>query len=211
MAQPGPAPEGRSVDRGEDQRELARVADEVLPRLISRFGASGLGELEIRQTGWRVRMRRAANGEDETVAAPRRGAKHGRHGTGGDGQRPDRSTVVAGSAPSGTAASGSPTAGEGGASPSDRGRVVVTSPAVGYFVPLTEREAGTAVRQGELLGHVDVLGVRQDVVASSDGIVRRVLAESGEAVEYGQSLVRIDRTDRLEPARTDVTTADVPA
>jgi biotin carboxyl carrier protein len=213
MTQPGPEAEGRSVDRGEDQRQLARVADEVLPRLISRFGASGLGELEIRQTGWRVRMRRAANGEDEMVAAPRRGAKHGRHGTGGDGQRPDGSTVVAGSgsAGSGTAVSGSPMPGDGGASPSDRGRVVVTSPAVGYFVPLTDREAGTAVRQGELLGHVDVLGVRQDVVASSDGIVRRILAESGEAVEYGQSLVRIDRTDRLEPTRTDAMTADVPA
>jgi hypothetical protein len=42
---------------------------------------------------------------------------------------------------------------------------------------------------------VDVLGMRQDVVATRDGIIGRFLAEPGEAVEYGQELARLDPVD----------------
>lgn len=80
----------------------------------------------------------------------------------------------------------------------DRGRTVVTSPAVGYFLPLGAQGVGGQVRQGDVLGHVDVLGVRQDVVAASDGVISRLLAEAGQAVEYGQGLVRIDPVGRAE-------------
>jgi multidrug efflux pump subunit AcrA (membrane-fusion protein) len=63
---------------------------------------------------------------------------------------------------------------------------------VGYFSPQKAASVGRSVSVGDVLGWVDVLGVRQDVVAPSDGIVGRILAEPGEAVEYGQALVRID-------------------
>ena len=43
-----------------------------------------------------------------------------------------------------------------------------------------------------MLGHVDVLGVPVDVVASTDGRLGRLYATAGEAVEYGQELVRLD-------------------
>ena len=39
---------------------------------------------------------------------------------------------------------------------------------------------------------MDVLGVREDVVAPVDGVIGSSLAEAGEAVEYGQELVRIE-------------------
>ena len=41
-------------------------------------------------------------------------------------------------------------------------------------------------------GFVDVLGVRQEVVSPVDGIVGASLVESGDAVEYGQELVRLE-------------------
>ena len=66
------------------------------------------------------------------------------------------------------------------------------SPAVGYFSAHKTAAVGRSVSTGDVLGWVDVLGVRQDVVAPSDGIVGRILAEPGEAVEYGQELIRID-------------------
>ncbi|MDQ3870875.1 MAG: hypothetical protein M3301_04570, partial [Chloroflexota bacterium] len=41
------------------RRHLARLADEVVPVLMARLEASGLAELEVRENGWRVRLRRA--------------------------------------------------------------------------------------------------------------------------------------------------------
>ncbi|MEX1169807.1 MAG: hypothetical protein WEE50_06675, partial [Chloroflexota bacterium] len=52
--------------------------------------------------------------------------------------------------------------------------------------------AGTRVRAGDRLGMVDMLGVPQEVVAPTDGLVGASLVEAGEAVEYGQELVVIE-------------------
>jgi biotin carboxyl carrier protein len=67
-----------------------------------------------------------------------------------------------------------------------------TSPGVGYYVPNGRFGVGTPVTAGDVLGWVDVLGVRQEVVAPRDGVVGRSLAEPGQAVEYGQELALID-------------------
>ncbi len=69
---------------------------------------------------------------------------------------------------------------------------VVTSTAVGYFIPAPELVVGASVQAGDLLGSIDVLGIAQEVAAPADGIVSRVLAEDGQAVEYGQALAEID-------------------
>jgi biotin carboxyl carrier protein len=63
---------------------------------------------------------------------------------------------------------------------------------VGYFSPLGGIEVGARVRSGDLLGHVDVLGVRHEVVSAVDGSLRVFEVESGEAVEYGQPIARVE-------------------
>jgi acetyl-CoA carboxylase biotin carboxyl carrier protein len=63
---------------------------------------------------------------------------------------------------------------------------------VGYFSPAPELAVGVSVQAGDLLGLVDVLGIEQEVVAPDDGVIARVLAEDGQAVEYGQALAEID-------------------
>jgi biotin carboxyl carrier protein len=68
---------------------------------------------------------------------------------------------------------------------------VATSPAVGIFQPRPELRPGSRVRSGDRLGYVDVLGVRQEVVSPVDGIVGASLVDGGDAVEYGQELVRL--------------------
>jgi len=65
---------------------------------------------------------------------------------------------------------------------------------------ITVRALLPAVRAGDRLGTVDVLGVREDVVAPVDGVVGLSLTEAGEAVEYGQDLVRIEQPDRAPEA-----------
>ena len=62
----------------------------------------------------------------------------------------------------------------------------------GQELHLAPQDLSGLVRAGDRLGTVDVLGVREDVVAPVDGVVGLSLAEAGEAVEYGQELVRIE-------------------
>ncbi len=69
---------------------------------------------------------------------------------------------------------------------------IARSPAVGYFTPAAGLAMGQSVSAGDLLGNIDVLGISQEVIAPSSGIVSRVLAEDGQAVEYGQALAEID-------------------
>jgi pyruvate/2-oxoglutarate dehydrogenase complex dihydrolipoamide acyltransferase (E2) component len=78
-------------------------------------------------------------------------------------------------------------------------RAVATSPAVGVFQPRVEISSGTRVRAGDRLAFVDMLGIPQDVVSPVDGIVGASLVEPGEAVEYGQELIRIELA--AQPAR----------
>ena len=70
--------------------------------------------------------------------------------------------------------------------------------------------SGMSVTAGDTLGSVDVLGIAQEVTAPVGGIVSAVLAEAGQAVEYGQVLVEIDPlADDLGRAEDDA--ADGPA
>lgn len=158
---------------------IAQLADDVLPTLMARLERSRLGEIEVRQNGWRVRLRRnlvATDGADQPAPATGRRAE----------RKADR--------PSTDRAADSATDGRPQALHAiDRGAVEITSPGVGYYVPREGTAVGTNVRGGDVIGHVDVLGVRHDVVAAEDGLLVSVEAEAGQAVEYGQRLARLER------------------
>ena len=70
----------------------------------------------------------------------------------------------------------------------------VASPGVGYFLYADGLGPGLAVSAGDVIGHVEVLGVRHDVRVAVDGTIRNLVAETGEAVEYGQTLVELERS-----------------
>lgn len=96
------------------------------------------------------------------------------------------------SAPAGSstqAARGLPVASS--APPPDESHAV-SSPAVGYFLFADGLGPGLAIEKGDALGYVDVLGVRHEVRAPRSGTVRNLVAESGEAVEYGQVVIEIE-------------------
>ena len=162
----------------ESRETIARLASEVLPRLIERLTRSELGELEVRESGWRIRLRRpvAAPAVD---AAPRATAESRRQPV-GPGAAPG--------APGHGGQAGRPTP----AHRSDGGRGTVASPGVGYFVGRDSVKPGADVRRGDLVGYVDVLGVRQEVVAPIDGVVSSFQVEPGQAVEFGQPLAQVD-------------------
>jgi acetyl-CoA carboxylase biotin carboxyl carrier protein len=160
-------------ERSADHAAIERLDSELLPALIAKLSASGLGEIEVREGGWRVRLRRPTS----VAAAPGTssggaGASSGSHGR----ERASRPTRHA-----------SATAGQ----PSES-RSLATSPAVGIYRPRPGLTTGDRVRTGDRLGAVDMLGVAQDVVSPADGIIGASLAEAGDAVEYGQPLLSIE-------------------
>jgi acetyl-CoA carboxylase biotin carboxyl carrier protein len=196
--------------RRADHAAIDRLADELLPVLVARLGATGLGELEMREGDWRVRLRRPAG--ERRVPAGGRAVGRG----GGRAHDDGRST---GAGPAGTPGaagpSGGPTHGDSteqgpGARAGDPplpamtsvvlpaptdvagGPLIATSPAVGVFRPSKDLRTGAKVRAGDRIGAVDMLGVTQEVVATADGVVAELLAEDGDGVEYGQPLVAIE-------------------
>lgn len=146
---------------------IARAASELVPRLTERLTRLGLGEIEIRRGDLRVRVVAAA------PSAPAAGV--------------EVSVIRPGDAKGATAAA--PPSG----ATSERGLDPITSPAVGYFVFAKGLGPGLTVGAGTEIGFVEMLGVRHEVRASADGVVRHLVAESGEPVEYGQLLVEIGR------------------
>ena len=187
MAQPEKTDERRparsAADRTADHAAIDRLSGELLPALIAKLGATGLGELEVREGGWRVRLRRPADG-----GAPRRERRVGdRAGDRARERSGERAAEHGAERPERAAHHGLEAV-----TARTESRKVATSPAVGIFQPRAELTAGTRVRSGDRLGAVDMLGVPQEVLAPVDGVVGTSLVEPGEAVEYGQELLVIE-------------------
>jgi biotin carboxyl carrier protein len=221
-----PSADGRtSTERAADHAAIDRLTGDLLPALVAKLSVTGLGEIEVREGPWKVRLRRPGQGPnlgrratDRPSRAQPGHAGHG-HAPGAlEGHRQARGASGSGTAVTGTSHStnGSgptapaPAAPGPAAEPADPGRrhgdtdthrIVATSPAVGIFRPRKEAAAGSRVRSGDALGLVDVLGIPQEVVAPADGVVGTSLVEAGEAVEYGQELVVVELT--TSPAASD--------
>ena len=168
-------------ERRADHAAIERLADELLPALVAKLGASGLGELDVREGGWRIRLRMPAD-----ARAARRATGPGR---GGHLAASGHPTPAALAAPTARAASATPGP---EADPDPPTRAVATAPAVGFYRPRPELVAGARVRAGDRLGTIDVLGVPQELVSPIDGIVGASLVEPGDPVEYGQEVVEIE-------------------
>lgn len=161
------------------RRTIARLAADTLPRLIERLMKSELGELEVREDGWRIRLRRPIADVEKMSA--------------GDG-RPARDHSRGGSASAGAAHADRPVMASRRPHPQrvETARGLVTSPGVGYFVAREGVVVGFKVGSGDVLGHVDVLGVRQEIVAPIEGVVAALDVEPGQAIEYGQPVARVE-------------------
>jgi acetyl-CoA carboxylase biotin carboxyl carrier protein len=142
---------------------IARAARELVPALTERLTRHGLGEVEIANGELRVRVARAT----PSPSASPRAAATARGETAVAPAIQPASTVPASA-------------------------FSVASPAVGFFVYADGLGPGLAVEKGDPLGQVEMLGVRHDVRAPRRGTVRNLVAESGEAVEYGQVVLEIE-------------------
>jgi len=203
---PTARPDRRSArERAGDHAAIDRLADELVPALIAKLGSTNLGEIEVREGDWRLRLRRPAaagtvnHGRRATDRASRAQPGHEGHGHAPgvlEGHRTARGGTVGtggnGSDAPGLAAMGPGRTAEAPSEPGDADRSFATSPAVGVFQPAAALSSGARVRAGDRLGVVDMLGVPHEVVAPVDGVIGTSLVEAGHAVEYGQELIRIE-------------------
>jgi len=185
----------RPGDRTAAQREadhagLARLSETLVPALVTKLNASGLGELEVREGDWRIRLRRPAG----AVSGGRRSERPrlGSHAPGA----PVPATGAAGTHAAPVAMAADPEAAPR--------RAAATAPAVGIFRP--GATVGTRVRAGDRVAIVDLLGIPQDVVAPIDGTVTEILAQGGDAVEYGEEVAVVE-AEPDEPDAGDVDSA----
>ncbi len=186
MPDPRPTGDRTPAQRQADHASLARLSESLVPALVQKLSASGLGELEVREGDWRIRLRRST---PSSGGAPRR-ADRPRLGSHADRDARGRETATA----SMPAAGGTRQAPQ--AIPASPRRTVVTSPAVGVF--RTEASVGTRVRAGDRIASVDLLGIGQDVSSPIDGTVVEVFPQAGEAVEYGEDVAVVEAEVTVE-------------
>ncbi len=59
-----------------DHEAIAHLADELLPALIAKLAASGLGEIEVHEAGWKARLRKPAAAAGARASAARTAEGH---------------------------------------------------------------------------------------------------------------------------------------
>ena len=114
-----------------DHEAISKLADDLLPALIAKLVSSGLGEIEVREVGWRARLRKPA-GSDAARRGAGRSAAEGHSGSGhsGSGHAAGRTQ------PAGRSGHG----GEAGVEP-EIVPISATSPAVGIYHPRRDLSA----------------------------------------------------------------------
>lgn len=173
MPEPHRPSDRTAAERQADHAGLARLSDTLVPALVQKLNSSGLGELEVREGDWRIRLRRPVGTAPQPRRERSRAAAYG----------PGRPVAVA------------------TATPHDPYRTLALSPAVGVFRAVAS--VGARVHAGDRIAIVDLLGIPQDVVAPIDGILVDVLVETGNPVEYGEEVAAIQEPVAIpEPAAT---------
>ena len=155
--------------------------------LIEAVDRSGIDSLEITRAGTRVKISKTP----PTVVGPQPMYA----------QQPMAAPMAAppAAAPAAPAAAAPSSAGEEApAKAAGAGLLEVKSPMVGTFYrsPAPEAppyvEVGARVTKGQTLCILEAMKLMNELESEVDGVVREVLVENAEPVEYGQVLFRID-------------------
>jgi acetyl-CoA carboxylase biotin carboxyl carrier protein len=152
---------------------------EFVEKLIRSMDASSIHSIEIERDGTRIHLSKAKPGAPPAQAAA-----------------PVAPPVAAPALP--------PVAAEAAAAevaapaPASDGWVEVTSPMVGTFYRAPSPDAspfvdvGKRIALGDTLCIIEAMKLMNELEAEVEGVVREVLIQNGEPVEYGQVLFRVE-------------------
>lgn len=145
-----------------------------LKTLIDLVSDSNVSELEITEAEGKVRIVKAAPAQAMVAAAP---------------------AVVAAPAP--VVAVGTPAPAAPTETVEPKGHIV-KSPMVGTFYRASSPgaksfvELGQTVKEGQPICIVEAMKILNEIEADKSGVITQILAENGQAVEYGQPLFVIE-------------------
>ena len=146
-----------------------------LKKLIDLVQESGIAELEVTEGEERVKIVRSGRSAPESAAAAGSFA-------------PPPAFPAAAAAPAPPAAE-APAAPEGHA---------VKSPMVGTFYRASAPDAkpfvevGDTVKAGQTICIIEAMKLMNEIESDKDGVVKAILAENGQPVEYGEPLFIIE-------------------
>ena len=152
-----------------------------LKKLIDLVQESGIGELEITEGEERVRIARGGIVTMQPAAAPAAAPAPAAPAAPAMGAAPAGAPATAAAAASAAVAPGS----EGHA---------VKSPMVGTFYRAPSPEAkpfvavGDTVKEGQTVCVIEAMKLMNEIEADASGVIKAILVENGQPVEYGQAL-----------------------
>ena len=145
--------------------------------LIDLVQQSGISELEIQEGEERVRISRGpiagAAGVPQMVAAP----------------------VVYSAGLPASPETGAPTA---GGVPAEPQGYILKSPMVGTFYRSSAPgekpfvDVGQSVKSDDTVCIIEAMKLLNEIEAGAEGVIKEILVENGQPVEYGQPLIRIE-------------------
>jgi len=196
----------QGVESGQSARKTAAadgspdMADlKYVKGLIEAIDSSGIDSLEITRAGTRVKISKTPpsaggaggvyySGPPALHASPAPGPNAGPQATPQVGE--------------GSTSAAAPAAGPGDAGavaePEGSTLIDIPSPMVGTFyrAPAPEAppyvEVGSRVAKGQTLCIIEAMKLMNELESEVEGVVRQVLVENAEPVEYGQALFRVD-------------------
>ena len=161
---------------------------EFIQGLIQAIDQSGIDSLEITRAGTRIRVSKTpppAQAANAGASMPTQMYAVPQHA-------PAPASPAAGSAPA-------PASGGAEAAPAkDENVVEITSPMVGTFYRAPSPEAppyveiGSQVRKGQTLCILEAMKLMNELEAEIDGVIRAILVENTDPVEFGQPLFLIE-------------------
>ena len=158
---------------------------EFLRGLIEAVDQSSIDSIEINRAGTRIRISKTPPPAPVVANGTQSAAAHANHAA--------QPTVAAAAAPAPV-----PAAAPEPAAPPKSNLIDIKSPMVGTFyrAPAPEApayvEVGSTVRKGQTLCILEAMKLMNELESEVDGVVRQVMAENADPVEYGQVLFRVE-------------------
>lgn len=163
---------------------------ETIKKLIGILKEENIDEIEVRRFFTSVRVARRRMAETDASRDPRREER--------DAGRPDRAVdepvpEAAGARQPAEAVTGFDAAGE-----VEENLTTIVSPMVGTFYRASSPQSDPFVREGkhveigEVLCIIEAMKLMNEIEAETGGIIRKILVDDSQPVEYGQPLFLVE-------------------
>jgi acetyl-CoA carboxylase biotin carboxyl carrier protein len=149
-----------------------------LKKLIDLVEGSGIAELEVTEGEEKVRISRGSSGNREVMVVPAAGA-------------------LSNHAPAPQAAAAPTPTTSANEVPNSLGSHLVKSPMVGTFYRCASPgsksfvEVGDTVKAGQTICIIEAMKLMNEIEADKDGVIKAIMVENGQPVEYGEPLMMI--------------------